>query len=180
MDRELALLHDLKSGKESAYKAFYIEYFNMVKNHILNNTGSEEDAKDIFQDAAIVIIEKLNDQDFELTCTVKTYVYSVARNLWYTKLRREKCQVPPKEYENYIRFGVSLEEKELQEEQMNIVEQCLASLKDPCKTILTQFYFFKTSMKEIASMLDYQNPDHAKAQKYKCLQRLKKMALNKS
>ena len=48
-------------------------------------------------------------------------------------------------------------------------------LGEPCKTIIEDFYINNRSMKEICENFGYTNADNAKTQKYKCLQRLKKL-----
>jgi hypothetical protein len=48
-------------------------------------------------------------------------------------------------------------------------------LGEPCKTIIEEFYLNSRSMQEICEQFGYTNADNAKTQKYKCLQRLKKL-----
>ena len=59
----------------------------------------------------------------------------------------------------------------------------LGLLGEPCKTLITDYYVKHMSMEEIADKFGYTNSNNAKNQKYKCLQRLKKIffaAANKS
>ncbi len=44
--------------------------------------GSLEDSKDIFQDGLMIMLEKIDNKDFVLTCKFKTFLYSVCENLW--------------------------------------------------------------------------------------------------
>ena len=60
----------------------------MVQTFILNNSGTSDDAKDIFQEAMIVLYEKVRSGSFELNCQIKTYVYSVCRRLWLKRLHQ--------------------------------------------------------------------------------------------
>ncbi|WP_431215013.1 RNA polymerase sigma factor [Puia sp. P3] len=53
----------------------------MVLSLILNNSGYPDDARDIFQEAMIVLYEKVRSGTFELNCQLKTYLYSVCRRL---------------------------------------------------------------------------------------------------
>ena len=55
------------------------------------------------------------------------------------------------------------------------MEESLAKVGEPCKTLLEEFYIHKKQMQEIAEMFGYTNADNAKTQKYKCLVRLKKL-----
>jgi predicted DNA-binding protein YlxM (UPF0122 family) len=51
----------------------------------------------------------------------------------------------------------------------------LEGLGEPCKSIIEDFYIADLSMEEISVKFNYTNADNAKNQKYKCLQRLKKL-----
>jgi DNA-directed RNA polymerase specialized sigma24 family protein len=53
----------------------------MVEYFILNNNGRTDDAEDIFQDTMIVLLEKLRQDDFMLTASIKTYIMAIAKNL---------------------------------------------------------------------------------------------------
>jgi RNA polymerase sigma factor (sigma-70 family) len=63
------------------------------------------------------------------------------------------------------------------DKNMVCIEQALEKLGEPCKTILTDYYFRKLSMQDIAEKMNYTNADNAKNQKYKCFNRLKKRVL---
>ena len=173
------LLADLRTNSDEAYAVLYREYFAMIRFFVLNNNGGEYDASDVFQDALIVIFEKSLDPDFELTSTLKTYLYSVCRHIWLKKLRQISKQntTSLRDAESFEAVEGSIEEKELTERQLQILEKGLKKLGDPCKTLLTGFYYLKKSMEDLARELNYTNPANAKNQKYKCLQRLKKIAL---
>lgn len=173
--KDLHIIDELKAGRSSAYETLYKEYFGMVRHFVQHNSGDETEAGDVFQDAIIVLFEKVQQADFTLTATLKTYLYSVSRNIWLKRLREKKPTTVLREFESPVE--VELEEKELTERQLTIVEQCMEKLGDPCKTLLHKFYFLKESMQEIAAALNYTNAQNAKNQKYKCLQRLRKLAL---
>ncbi|MNR59372.1 hypothetical protein D3C85_1806190 [compost metagenome] len=55
------------------------------------------------------------------------------------------------------------------------MEHAMSLLGEPCKTILHDFYIQNRSMQDICEKFGYTNTDNAKTQKYKCLQRLKKL-----
>jgi DNA-directed RNA polymerase specialized sigma24 family protein len=44
----------------------------MVQALVLKNNGSADDAKDIFQEAMIVLFEKVRSGSLELNCQIKT------------------------------------------------------------------------------------------------------------
>ncbi len=61
------------------------------------------------------------------------------------------------------------------EEQVMILRYCLDKLGDPCNTLLKKFYYEQCNMVEICEEMGYKNPESARNQKYKCLQRLRKL-----
>lgn len=172
---DIALLEDLRKGSSSAYSHLYKAYYNMVKFLVLKNSGDDEQANDIFQDTVIALFEKVQDPEFNVKATLKTYVYSIARNLWLKRLRDRKPHSSIDDFEQFIPMEED-EDKTLTERQINVVEHCLEQLGDPCKTLLTKYYYGKKSMDQIATEMEYTNADNAKNQKYRCLKRLKKLA----
>ncbi|HLR49439.1 MAG TPA: hypothetical protein VK076_02575, partial [Candidatus Sphingobacterium stercoripullorum] len=62
-----------------------------------------------------------------------------------------------------------------QERKFNKLSKALDLLGEPCKSVIISFYLKDKTMKEISLKMGYSNSDSAKNQKYKCLQRLKKL-----
>src|SRR5690242_13611215 len=85
---ENALLQGLARNDRKAVETIYRENYNMVQSLVINNNGSADEAKDIFQEAMIVLYEKVRSGGFELNCQIKTYVYSVCRRLWLKRLQQ--------------------------------------------------------------------------------------------
>ena len=54
----------------------------MIRLMVHQGGGSLDDAKDIFQDGLMVMLEKIDNDDFVLTCKFQTYLYCVCENLW--------------------------------------------------------------------------------------------------
>jgi len=48
-------------------------YMPMIRLMIYQKGGTNEDARDIFQDGLIIMLEKLDDKKFNLTCKFKTF-----------------------------------------------------------------------------------------------------------
>ena len=67
----------------------------MVQAFILNNNGTYDDARDIFQEAMITLYEKAKSESFVLTSQIKTYIYSVCKRLWLKRLQQMGRYVAP-------------------------------------------------------------------------------------
>jgi len=173
---EKALLQGLARSDKKAIEIIYRENYNMVQSLIINNSGSAEDAKDIFQEAMIVLYEKVRSGTFELNCLIKTYVYSVSRRLWLKRLQQMNRYVPAMEnLQDTVPVDEDVEENERIDSEFQAMEKAISSLGEPCKSLLEAYYLERKSMQEIASFFGYTNAENAKTQKYKCLVRLKKI-----
>ena len=148
----------------------------MVQSLIINNNGSPDDARDVFQEAMIVLYEKARSGSFELHCQIKTYLYSVARRLWLKRLqqaRRFSGEIAATE--TAVAVEEDLADHVRRDEEFGMMEKAISGLGEPCKSLLEAFYIQKKNMQEIASGFGYTNAENAKTQKYKCLMRLKKL-----
>ncbi len=173
---EQKLLEGLALNDRKAIETIYKQHYNMVQSLILSNSGNPDDARDIFQEAMIVLFEKAKTGTFELNCQLKTYLYSVCRRLWLKRLSQLQKISPEVES---LEETVPVEEELEKHEQLNmdflIMERSMNNLGEPCKSLLEAYYLQKRTMVEIAGHFGYTNADNAKNQKYKCLMRLKKL-----
>ncbi len=175
---EVLLLSGVRSGDNQSVERLYNLYYPVVQHYILKNQGDDDEAAEIYQQAFIVLYERLQDEDFELHSSAGTFLYAVARNLWLAHLKErrrfvaeaeEQISVSPVEDEAILKSALQ------QERDLARMERCLHMLGEPCRTLLRHFYHEGLSMEQIAAKMQYTNADTAKNQKYKCLQRLKKV-----
>lgn len=169
----LGILNNSKDTLNRLYKS----YFPMILQLVLTNNGNEDDAKDIFQESVIVLYDKIQKGNFELNSKLKTFIYSVCRRLWLKRLNHQSRHVMTdiSEYEDFLIVDQDLSQHEEKDKQFHLMEQALQQLGEPCKTIIEDYYMQNRSMQEICEKFGYTNADNAKTQKYKCLQRLKKL-----
>lgn len=168
----------LRQHDQTLLTSIYREHFPMVKKYIIDNSGNESDAQDVFQDGIYLLIRKCESDDFELTAKLSTFLYGICRNLWLKQLEKDKRKTEMHEKASFEFQEETKAEVDLTEEHLSrvkLIREGIQALGEPCNTILEHFYFLKSSMKEIAEKLHYSNPNHAKNQKYKCFMRLKKM-----
>jgi RNA polymerase sigma factor (sigma-70 family) len=171
------LLDALKDENQKALGIVYKMHYPMILHFITNNNGTEAEAKDIYQEAVIVLYENAQEEEFRLTCKIKTYLYSVSRRLWLKRLA-EKGKFVGKidDFEGFIAFEQDeTQDFDEKEQQFSVMQNAMKKLGEPCKTILEDFFVNELSMQQIAEKMGYTNADNAKNQKYKCLMRLKKL-----
>ena len=175
---DLTLLKGIANGDNRAILQLYKLHYPYVERMIINNNGSEEQAKDVFQEAVMVLYDKVTGQGFVLESKLKTFLYAVCRRLWLKQLGKKSSKhlsIEQDGYEERIDLSDDLQAHNEQEQQFEKMEHALHLLGEPCQSILTDFYLNNKSMQDICDKFEYTNTDNAKTQKYKCLQRLKKL-----
>ena len=175
-EQEKIAFKAIGNNDKEAIELVYKENYGLIQHFIVYNNGTEDDARDIFQEAMMVLYEKSKQHDFELTCQIKTYLYSVSRRLWLKKLqhaRRMETQI--ENFDNVVAVEEDLEDHEKLTQQYLIMRTAMGKIGEPCKSLIEAFYVHHKNMHEIAGFFGYTNADNAKNQKYKCLVRLKKL-----
>ncbi len=173
---EQALLNGLANNDRKSIEFIYKNNFNSIQSFIINNNGSYDDARDIFQEAMIALYEKARSNSFILTCKLNTYVHSICRRLWLKRLQQlGKFSNQMDHLEETVSVEEDLETHLRRNAEFMIMERALNSLGEPCKSLLEGFYLKQLDMQTLAKDFGYTNADNAKNQKYKCLVRLKKL-----
>jgi RNA polymerase sigma factor (sigma-70 family) len=173
---EQQLLEGLALNDRKAIETIYKQHYNMVQALVLNNSGYPDDARDIFQEAMIVLYEKTRSGSFELNCQLKTYLYSVCRRLWLKRLGQlQRSFSEVEQLQDTVPVEDEVERHDQRNRNFQVMEESLNSLGEPCRSLLKAYYLEMKTMVEIACDFGYTNADNAKNQKYKCLMRLKKI-----
>ena len=173
---EQSLLKGLAKNDAKAVEALYQRYFSTIQHFVTNNNGSFDDAKDVFQEAMISLYEKVQNDSFTLTCSIKTFLYSICKHLWLKRLQQMgKYSSPLSTEEESISVENDMEDFEQKDAAYAMMDRSLNSLGEPCKSLLEGYYLNKKGMQALAEEFGYTNADNAKNQKYKCLMRLKKL-----
>ncbi len=152
-------------GDEKALEVLYKKYYRMMTKMVISNSGTEEEAKDIYQEALVVFWQKAVSGNLVLTSKISTYVYSICQNLWRKELDRKK------RLSNEEKDGVEYTDYD-SKERAKIIQECINDLGDTCRNVLMYYYFDGLSMQDIADKLGFANTNTAKTKKYKCKKKL--------
>jgi RNA polymerase sigma factor (sigma-70 family) len=126
----------------------------MIRLMVSKMGGDAEDASDIFQDGLMIMLEKIDDRNFALTCRLKTYLYCICENLWKDVLDKRRAA------ENYfVRREAPVEEADFTEQLDHAIQEGLfrsvfETLDTASKAIL-ELYWLEMSLQEIADKLGY-------------------------
>ncbi|MFK8105267.1 MAG: RNA polymerase sigma factor [Saprospiraceae bacterium] len=177
-DEDILIALQASDAKETdaALRHLYAMQYPVIASFIKRNSGSEEDAADVFQDAITVFYHKIRSGELQLNCAIQTYLYAVAKNLWFYKLRKQQKMVTIEPSATEI---VNIEESSLailiKTEEKEVVTSMMKQIGVSCQKILKLYYFDRLRMKEIAARMALANEQVAKNKKSGCLKKLKKL-----
>jgi RNA polymerase sigma factor (sigma-70 family) len=157
-----------------------------------NGKISDYELEDVFQDANIILYEKIVKGDFVLTATFQTYLNSVCRLQLLNTLEKSKLTTDYQDNSNdddeenpngyHSSITDSLDAVDHSNEPLFLaIETALEKMKAAgghCYELLTLFWYHKKSMNELTTEFGYNNSDTTKNQKARCQKRLEKIAYN--
>jgi RNA polymerase sigma factor (sigma-70 family) len=172
--RDKQYIQGLIKQDSKILRAIYQKFAGRISNYIIQNGGSPEDAKDVFQDALMIILEKVQLPDFQLSSSFYTYLYGVNKLVWYNKSRKKSRSTVSIPDDNTLRGSQSVEQELLNREMDNLYRDNFAKLGELCQKLL-ELFFAKKDMTEIAQTLALKNEHTARTRKYRCREHLKKL-----
>lgn len=163
---------DFKLKNYQIFGAEYNQHFQPILKFVLKNSGSKEDAEDLYQDSIIILIEKMQNDNFVLTASLKTYLVAIAKNLWLKKLHLRK---------NITKISIdsNLLYDELEEDIKNeksIIEkfqEYILKITDHCQEIIED-YLTKKNNENLFLKYGYKSKESYQTQKNKCIKQIKK------
>jgi RNA polymerase sigma factor (sigma-70 family) len=162
---EKEIFERICKGDEKALEFVYQKYYRMMTKLVITNSGTEEEARDVYQDALVVFWQKATSRNLVLTSKMSTYIYSICQNLWRKELDRKK-RLSNEERDTAVMVDTESAERE------KIFAKCIDQLGETCRKVLMFYYFEEMSMQDIADKLGFANTDTAKTKKYKCKKKL--------
>ena len=176
-DAELigGLMNDNRT--DAVLRFLYREHYELLSRYIYNNSGNEQDADDIFQEVMVAFINLVKAGKFRGESSVKTFLFSLNKNIWLNELkRRGRASAREEKYEKQnlqqdVTADVAMEITQTKSDLMKVIDE----LGESCKKILLLFYFENRSMKEIVTHLPYENEQVVRNKKSKCLKKLEEL-----
>lgn len=173
------ILNDLRAGNKAVLAQVYTEYRQEFIQWIISTYDCEfEEARDIYQQVILIFYENVVSKKLAvLTSSVKTYLFSIGKNKYMELSRSQKRYqaIPLAQNES----AQPVDDMKNNEARLNLIEDQLIQLGDPCRSLLIHFYYHRQPIGQLTEKFGYKNIGTAKNQKYKCLERLRKMVLEK-
>lgn len=180
MKKDNISLEDLQAGQEEVYIQIYRNYRDAFISWMIKLYSSDKtSASDCFQDAVIILLNNVKSGKLtQLDSEIKTYLFSVGKNVWLKKFKQIKNEVDINEltmidtWEEQDRSEYQEEELEYKSLLIDKVAELTVKMKEPCKSILKHYYYENLSMDQIAEAMKYKNANTVKSQKLRCMKYL--------
>lgn len=169
------LLKGIKSRDNRILTVVYRDFFPPIRSYILNNNGSEEDAKDVFQEALIVIFKSLRENKLEIKQSFEAFLMGTCKFIWL-KILRNKDIHNRNVQEIEINENKSPLDDELIDEDIEarLFRKHFLNLGDDCKNLLKMTINGESNSK-IAKMMGYKSEKFVSNKKARCKEYLAKM-----
>lgn len=177
------IVDNIRAGRlmDESIKALYRAHFESLSRYVQLNSGSREDAEDIFQEVMVSFINLVQKDKFRGESSLKTFLFSINRHAWLNELKRRGRALAREEKFEKVQERVEMDaghlmaDREGKSELVKLVE----ALGETCKKILLLFYYENLSMREILEATEYENEQVVRNKKYKCLKQLEQMIAEK-
>lgn len=161
---------------DKALSYLYSHTLKKVKNYILTNSGSLDEANDIFQDAVIIFFKSVIENKFEPTSSVDAYIFTISKNLWINAAKRRKKLVHVDiEDQNLTADATNPIENLITQEKRTALDLAYSKLDEACRKLLGLVAYEKLSMKELQEKMALKSENAAKTMHYRCKQAFHKI-----
>ncbi len=176
------LFEGLLQNDQATFEYLYKKVYPMVRQQVHQLGGQEEDARDVFQEGLIATWQNAKSGKFQLQNNTKlsTYLVQVCKWRWLEKTKKASSRLEH-QMEEMVEVGEapSVLTRWLEKEDQQKFQTQFEKLSERCQEILQRFYFAKESIHHIAKVFGLEDKT-AKNEKYRCMQRLKKIYFNSS
>lgn len=156
-----SLIEGILNQDDKTLNWLYDNYFQTVKNHVLKNSGTHDDASDVFQDSIITLYSQIKENSLILTSDLKGYFFGIARNVWSSHLRKKRDT-----QELDADTIADTDENDSNDPMFErIISRAFQKLK-PDMQIVLNLFSDGCSYEEIAIKMDLKNEAYARRKKY--------------
>lgn len=131
-----------------------------------------EDAEDIFQDAMMLLVEKLRQDNFQLTASINrhlTYTYAICKNLWFKKLRNRNYELSIEQIQSIDFINDINDAIENKKTYLEKLKGYLIKITNHCNRLILDIFFKEKTIDQIQKDYGYSSRHNAQNQKHKCV-----------
>jgi len=167
------IIQAIRSGDTSEVLEFMYEtLFPKVRRYIRKNSGNADMAFDVFQDSIMVFYKYVMEDKFDLKYDIGAFVFSVSKNIWFNRLRKESREVTLAENADFQDDLDNVMDCLITREREELISELLVKLGKRCEDLLRYSVFYHLRNSEICHKMGFSTENAVKTRKYKCMQKL--------
>lgn len=177
---DTALFEAIRGGNHTLLDRLYLDHRAAFVTFACRQLfATEEDAADCFQDAVIAFYKNIvSGRLQELTCSIRTYLFSIGKRLVYRR-NHQRQREQPTDHEAGVQpadeLDWSLIDRFEHEHQRSVLLAAMNKLGEPCRKILTLYYYHHYPMNSVAESVGLPSAGATRIKKMRCLKELKKL-----
>lgn len=164
------------SQREAFFEERYRETFPVVARLISRQHGTYAEAKDIFQDALVILYEKSVQGEAHAIKQPHAYLTGIAKHLWLRNLKSNSKTIAWDDLEAQVVIPADFFEVSHDNRLLSLLERS----GKKCMDLLTAFYYDHLSIDKLTTRFGFSDAHSASAQKYKCIDKLRSLVKQKS
>jgi RNA polymerase sigma factor (sigma-70 family) len=168
---EPEIIEGIRNSDEEILRYTYKHFFPVIRHMVTGNNGSHGDAREVFQETLVVVFDKLRKNKGELDCSLKTFIYSVGRNLWLQELEKSRKQIPFHEIEHLLAEEERVNYDDVIQSERRIFQRHFVRLTEKCQQLIQLFLSQKT-YDEISEIMGFKSRHAAIKRKHECVKSL--------
>lgn len=154
------------------HKSRFVSWF--MKQYKLD----QQEGVAIYHQAFLVFYYQVRRQKLTtLKSSIETYLFGIGKKLMLKEQAKERNFRDLAEAELVV-ANYEVTEREDRQHEKTVVRQILQQVKEPCKSILTMYYYREFSLESIANRLGYKNSGAVKKKKSLCLRHIRQQLKN--
>lgn len=170
----------IRNNDPHVLRYVYNTYIKKVEFFVVSNKGSADQAADLFQEALIVIFQKVRLEEFTLTSSFKSFFFGVIRNLWLKHLEANRKELSLKLSDSGDKDVFREVDRLYGTYDQAILRQLImkhySALGEQCRLIL-ELQARRVTMRDIAERLGV-SENFVKKRKYECKEKLIRNLMN--
>lgn len=159
-------LRGIAENDFSILQKIYDESLPEVAKYVKRNSGTLDDAKDVFQEGILVIYKKVINDNLELTTSFHIFLFSICKRIWLKKLKKKWNKEVTLDAVGEFSFEENYEEGFIESRKWALYNRSFDLLTEECRKVLKMLFNGYSGI-EIAEAMDY-SEEYAKRKKYKC------------
>lgn len=178
LSADLELFNAIRAGQHELLDTLYQDHRDAFIHFARQQLGAnEEDAVDGFQDAVIVFYKNtVSGKLEELSCSIRTYLFAVGKRIIYRKNEQRRRESPMdldtgRNPADELDMGIF--DKIEDDHRKQLLANGLDQLGEPCRQILTLFYYHRYPIESVQNTLGLSSPGAVRVKKLRCLDQLK-------